>query len=280
MSETSRLSDGNDTGMRHIYLFSDATGETVERVLMAAMSQFRDVEIKLHRVAKVRTREEVLTALDEVLKQPGMIIYTLVNTDLAQFLLREAETHGIETVDLITPLLFKLSIFFGMPPQKQPGLLYQMNAEYYKRMEAVNFTVKQDDGQEPRNLHKADIVFVGVSRSSKTPLSMYLAHKGYRVANIPLVKGIDPPKELFEIDQKKIVGLLIDPKRLVELRSARLRNLRQSPRGSYADYEQVTEELDFCRQLYRRHPEWLIIDITNKAVEETAAEVLKRLTGD
>lgn len=277
---TTLLPDGNEQGMRHIYLFSDATGETVERVVMAAMSQFRDVEIKLHRATKVRTREEVLTALEEVLKQPGIIIYTLVDTELAQFLLREAETHGIETVDLITPLLFKLSVFFGMPPQKQPGLLYQMNAEYYRRMEAVNFTVKQDDGQEPRNLHKADIVFVGVSRSSKTPLSMYLAHKGYRVANIPLVKGIDPPEELFKIDQKKVVGLLIDPKRLVELRSARLRNMRQSPRGSYADYEQVAEELEFCRQLYRRHPEWLVIDITNKAVEETAAEVLKRLSGD
>lgn len=266
--------------MRHIYLFSDATGETVERVLQAAISQFRDVDIKLHKMNRLRSRSEILAALEEVLKQPGMIIYTLVDSELAQLLGSEAEAHGLESMDLITPLLFKMSEFFNVAPQKQPGLLYQMNAEYYKRVDAVNFTVKQDDGQEPRNLSKADIVFVGVSRTSKTPLSMYLAHKGYRVGNVPLVQGIDPPKELFEIDQKKVVALLIDPKRLVELRSARLRNLRQNPRGSYADFEHVVEELEFCRQLYRRHPEWLTIDVTNKAVEETATEVIKKLYGD
>ncbi len=155
--------------------------------------------------------------------------------------------------------------------------MYQLNADYHKRVEAVNFTVKQDDGQELRNLHRADIVLVGVSRSSKTPLSMYLAHKGYRVANVPIVKDIPPPRELNEIDQKKIVGLIIDPKRLVELRSARLRNLRQSPRAHYADYERVEEEIEACRLIYRRHPDWLVIDVTNRSVEEAAAEILRRL---
>jgi regulator of PEP synthase PpsR (kinase-PPPase family) len=144
-------------------------------------------------------------------------------------------------------------------------------------MEAVNFTVKHDDGQETRGLEKADLVLVGVSRSSKTPLSMYLAHKGYKVANVPLVKGIDPPEELDKIDPKKVVGLMISPKRLVDIRTSRLVNMGQSMKSNYADYELVEEEIAFCRQYYRRHPEWLLIDVTNKSVEESASEILRRL---
>lgn len=260
-----------------IYLFSDATGETVERVVRAALSQFKDVDIRLHRLNKLRTREDIVQAVETAVKEPGILIHTLVNPEHGQLLRDLAEAHGLESVDLISPLLYKLSDFFGMMPQEVPGLLYQLDSEYYKRVEAVNFTVKQDDGQEPRNLSKADIVLVGVSRTSKTPLSMYLAHKGYKVANVPLVKGIDPPRELFAVAQERVVGLIIEPKRLVELRSARLRNMRQSPRGSYAEYEGVVEELEYCRQFYRKHPEWLIIDVTNKSVEESAAEILKKV---
>lgn len=265
--------------MKHIYLFSDATGETVERVVRAALSQFRDVEIRFHRMSKLRTRDDVLQSLAETLKEPGIIVYTLVDTELAQLLRDEAEAHGLEAVDLISPLLYKLSDFVGMAPQKEPGLLYQLNAEYHKRMDAVDFTVKHDDGQDPRNLNKADFVLVGVSRSSKTPLSMYLAHKGYKVANVPLVNGIDPPPELFKVDQDRVVGLIISVQRLVDIRSARLRNLGQIPRGMYADYEKVEEELEFCRKLYRKNPSWLVIDVTRKSVEESAAEILQKLNG-
>ncbi|UFS72786.1 kinase/pyrophosphorylase [Geomonas sp. RF6] len=266
--------------MKHVYLLSDATGETVERVARAALTQFKDVDVKLHRVGQIRTRDDIVRALDEVSREPGIIFYTLVNTELAQLVRNETEARELEAVDLITPLLFKLAEFLHMPPQKLPGLQYQMNSEYYRRMEAVDFTVKQDDGQEPRNLHKADIVLVGVSRTSKTPLSMYLAHKGYKVANVPLVQGIEPPKELTQVEQNRVVGLIIEPQRLVDIRSARLRNLRQSPRGSYADYKQVEDELSFCRRFFRSHPEWLVIDVTNKSVEESAAEILSRLHGE
>ena len=262
--------------MQHVHLLSDATGETVERVVSAALTQFRDAEVRLHRIGQLRTREDIIRALDESETQPGIIFYTLVDTELAQLVRSEAERRELEAVDLITPLLYKLAEFLGTPPQKVPGLLYELNAGYYKRVEAVDFTVKQDDGQEPRNLFKADMVLIGVSRTSKTPLSMYLAHKGYKVANVPLVKGIEPPEELFQVDPGRVVGLLIDPKRLVEIRSARLRNMRQSPRGSYADYRQVEEELESCRRFYRQHPEWLVIDVTSKSVEESASEILMR----
>ncbi len=264
---------------KHIYLFSDATGETVERVVRAALSQFRDVEIKLHRMSRLRTPEDILIAIEEVKKNPGMIIHTLVSPEQSQMLRDVAEANGLETVDLITPLLYKLTDFFGIIPQQQPGLLYQLDSEYYKRVEAVNFTVKQDDGQEPRNLFKADIVLIGVSRTSKTPLSMYLAHKGFKVANVPLVKGIEPPKELYQVPRNRVVGLIIEPRRLVELRTARLRNMRQTPRGHYNDYEQVVDELESCRQFYRKYPEWLVIDVTSKSVEESAAEILKKMNG-
>lgn len=266
-----------NTSTRHIYLFSDATGETVERVLRAALSQFRDVEARVHRMSKIRTREDILSALEEVLKEPGIVVYTLVDTELAQLLRDEAEAHGLDSLDLISSLLFKLSDFFGVAPQNEPGLLYQLNSEYHKRVEAVDFTVNHDDGQDPRGLSKADFVLVGVSRSSKTPLSMYLAHKGYRVANVPLVKGIDPPAELFRVDQNKVVGLLIDAHRLLEIRSARLKNLGQMPRGTYADFEKIEEELNYCRRLYRRNPQWLVIDVTKKSVEESAAEIIQKL---
>ncbi len=262
--------------MQRIYLLSDATGETVERVVRAALTQFRNVDVKLHRMSRLRSRDDISLALDEAAKLPGVIFYTLVDNELAQYLHNEAKLRELEAIDLITPLLFKLASLLGIAPQKEPGLLYQLNTEYYKRMEAVDFTVKQDDGQEPRNLCKADIVLVGVSRTSKTPLSMYLAHKGYKVANVPLVLGIEPPKELYQVENSRVVGLIIDAKRLVDIRSARLRNMRQSPRGSYADYQRVEEELDYCRKLYRKHPEWQVIDVTNKSVEESAAEILKK----
>jgi regulator of PEP synthase PpsR (kinase-PPPase family) len=252
----------------------------VERVAMAALHQFKGVDVRLHRIGQIRNEADVVRALEEVQREPGIIFYTLVNSELSHFVRIETENRHLQAIDFITPLLYKLAEFLEMSPQEVPGLMYTMNSEYYRRMEAVDFTVKQDDGQEPRNLYKADIVLVGVSRSSKTPLSMYLAHKGYKVANVPLVPGIEPPKELEEVAPERVVGLLIQTQRLVDIRGSRLRNLGQSPRGSYADYSQVEEELTYCRRFYRAHPAWLVIDVTNKSVEESAAEILTRLHGD
>lgn len=246
-------------------------------MVRAVLSQFRDADIRLQRFNQLRTQAEMKKAVEAVASQPGLIICTLVNRELAQFLQVEAEAHELEVIDLLSPIIYKFSDMLELEPKQEPGLLYEINADYHKRVEAVNFTVKQDDGQELRYLYRADIVLVGASRTSKTPLSMYLAHKGYRVANIPLVKGIDPPKELFEIDQNRIVGLLIDAKRLVELRTARLMQLQQSPRSKYASYNEILDELICCKQLYRKHPEWLSIDVTNKSVEESASEIIKKL---
>lgn len=263
--------------MKPIYIISDSTGETAERVIRAALSQFSDETVRVHRLFQIRNESDVQQAMSLVIQEPGMVAYTLVDSHLAQAVARISEEHGIFAVDLIGGLIYNLSRYLGAASLGKPGLLHRIDTDYYRRMEAVNFTVKHDDGQETRYLHKADLVLVGVSRSSKTPLSMYLAHKGYKVANVPLVMGIDPPEELFQIEQSKIVGLVIDPKRLVEIRTSRLINMRQSPRGSYADYHLVEEEVAFCKRLYRKHPEWTVINVTNKSVEEAAFEIMRRI---
>jgi [pyruvate, water dikinase]-phosphate phosphotransferase / [pyruvate, water dikinase] kinase len=263
--------------MKIIYVISDATGETAERVIRAALSQFYDEEVRVVRLCRIHNQADVHQAMSVAVHEPGMIAYTLVDPQLSQMVGLLAEEHGLYAVDLLSGLIYSLSRFLGATSQEKPGLLHRIDTDYFKRMEAVNFTVTHDDGQETRNLHKADLVLVGASRSSKTPLSMYLAHKGYKVANVPLVKGIDPPEELFQIDQGKIVGLIIDPKRLVEIRTSRLINMRQSPRGIYADYQHVEDEITYCKRLYRRHSEWMVIDVTNKSVEEASSEIMRRM---
>jgi regulator of PEP synthase PpsR (kinase-PPPase family) len=262
--------------MQHIFLLSDSTGETVERVVRAALSQFKDVDYQLHLQNRLRTRQYVQRALDEALEVKGIVVYTLVDSALSQMVRTWGEEHEVITLDLITPLLFKLSEFLLVAPRQEPGLLHQLDADYYRRIEAVNFTVQHDDGQGVNAIFKSDIILVGISRTSKTPLSMYLAHRGYKTANVPLVMGIEPPAELKQVDQKKIVGLLIDPNRLIELRRERLRSMGQSERSTYCDYERVEEEMTFCRRLYRANPEWLVIDVTRKSVEESASEILRK----
>ncbi len=264
--------------MKTIYVLSDSTGETAERVIKAALSQFYDESVRVQRLCQIRNQADIQQAIEVVVHEPGMIVYTLVDPHLAESVERLVEEHGLIAIDLLSSLIYNLSRYLGAPSKEKPGLLHRIDTDYHKRIAAVDFTVKHDDGQETRYLHKADLVLVGVSRSSKTPLSMYLAHKGYKVANVPLVKGIEPPEELFQIDQDRIVGLIIDPRRLVEIRTSRLLNMRQSSRGSYADYQQVEDEIASCRQLYRQHPEWMVIDVTNKSVEEVSSEIMRRMT--
>ncbi len=259
-----------------IYLLSDATGETAEKMVLAALTQFRDKPVRMTRINNVRTKNQVYETLDEALSNQALVVYTIVNRELAQLVHDECDGLGLVNIDLLTPLLLKVAHCLGRSPKETPGLLHGVDEAYFRRIEAIEFTVKHDDGQEPRNLYLADIVLVGISRTSKTPLSIYLAHRGWKVANVPLVKGIDPPSQLFDVDPKKIAALVIDPQRLVEVRAARLRNLGQDPRAAYADYEEIEEELKHSRKLFRRHP-WVVVDVSSKAVEETANEVLVRL---
>lgn len=259
-----------------VFLLSDATGETAENIVTAALTQFRDQEVQINRISNVRTKNQVYEALDAAAAQRALVIYTMVNCELSRLVHDECEALGLTSLDIMTPLLMKCSEFLGASPNETPGLLHSVDEEYFRRVEAVEFTVRNDDGQETRFLNKADIVLVGVSRTSKTPLSIYLAHRGWKVANIPLVSGIDPPKELFEIDHNRVIGLVINPERLVELRASRLRNLGQDPRTAYADFEEVERELKQAKVFFRKQ-KWSIVNVTGKAVEETANEVLVKL---
>jgi len=259
-----------------VFLLSDATGETAEKMVMAALLQFRDRDVRLRRISNVRSKNQVYEALDEALSANGMVVYTIVNRELARLVHDECDSLGLPSIDLLTPLLMRIGEFFGHSPRETPGLLHGVDEDYFRRVDAVEFTVKHDDGQETAHLPKADIVLVGVSRSSKTPLSIYLAHRGWKVANVPLVKGIEPPKELFAVDPKRVVGLIIDPQRLLELRVTRLKHLGMDPKAAYADFAEIEEELKYARAFFRRQP-WVVIDVSGKAVEETANEVLVKL---
>jgi len=262
--------------LQHVYLLSDATGETAEKMASAALSQFREKQVRLLRFSNVRTKSQVYQALDDALEKGALVVYTMVNRELARLVRDECDALGLPAIDLLTPLLRKLAAFFGLSPKETPGLLHGVDEDYFRRIEAMEFTVKHDDGQETRHLPQADIVLVGVSRTSKTPLSIYLSHRGWKVANVPLVPGIDPPPELAEIDPGRVACLVIDPQRLVEIRAARMKHLGQDPRLAYADYDKVEDEIRFSRAFFRRNP-WVVIDVTGKAIEETANEVLVKL---
>ncbi len=259
-----------------IYLLSDATGETAEKIVNAVLIQFQDKPLRRRRISHVRDQAAVLQGLEEIMRNPGMVVYTVVNRDLAQFIQAECEARGLMAFDLVTPLLSQFAKFFGRSPKRTPGLLHSMDADYFRRIEAVEFTVKHDDGQSVQHLADADIVLVGVSRTSKTPLSTYLAHLGWKVANVPLVFGIDPPRELFHVDPRRVAGLYIESQRLVELRMARLQHLGQDFKTPYANMDDIEEELRYARALCRRQG-WVTVNVSGKAVEETANEVLVKL---
>lgn len=258
----------------YIYIISDGTGETAERVVRAALLQFRLRSVALKRIPNIRTEEQMAQVLGEAAEKKAMVVYTIVSTARRELFINEAERLAIPTVDVIGPTMFTLSSFFEASPEEKPGLFPEIDEDYFSRIDAMNFAVKHDDGQGLRGLAKADIVIVGPSRTSKTPTSVYLAQKGWWVANIPLVKGLDPPIELFELDQSRVVALIIDAERLSRYRTSRITQMKSPQASSYADLGNVAQEVEWARDLYRKNPQWYVIDISGKAVEEVAGEIV------
>jgi regulator of PEP synthase PpsR (kinase-PPPase family) len=258
-----------------VFVLSDATGETAEKVVRAALLQFTSVPVQLRMYTRVRLEAEMRSIIARAKQVDALVVFTVVSTAHRELLRRLCDEENVDAVDLIGTLMTKLSGFLGAQPKGVPGLLHTVGDEYFRRVEAVEFTVRNDDGREPRNLPKADLVLVGVSRTSKTPLSTFLAQKGLKVANVPLVLGIDPPAELFQIDQEKIFGLTIKAESLLQIRQARLRHLGMPSDTSYGQRAHITQEITFAQALFRQHPAWPVIDITGKAVEETAADILR-----
>jgi [pyruvate, water dikinase]-phosphate phosphotransferase / [pyruvate, water dikinase] kinase len=256
---------------RWIFVLSDGSGQTGKRVLEAALLQF-DLVAMVVRLPHVATMAEVREVVAEAARRRGMIVYTLVAVDLRQALYMAATEHGVIAVDLLGGLLSKLQDFFHSTPWGRPGLLHHSDEGYVERVDAMEFTVRHDDGQDVEELSKADVVLVGVSRTSKTPLSFYLAYRGWKVANIPLVLGVEPPEALCRLEPRAVVGLTIDPERLAVIRQARLQHLGVERGSAYADPTRIREELRYCLNLCRAY-RWPVIDVTGKAVEEMANEV-------
>ncbi len=260
-----------------IDIVSDSTGETAEKVVRAAMLQFphSGAQIRMH--TRVRTKEAARPVLERAAKDGALVVFTVVSPELREFIHAQSYELKIEALDLIGSLIGRLTTFLDREPINMPSGLLPLSDEYFRRIEAVEFTVKSDDGKEPRNFRKADLVLVGVSRTSKTPLSTILAQRGLKVANLPIVLGIEPPPELEEASQDRVVGLTIEIKTLVEIRKARLKQLGMPTDASYGLADQVKAELDYARRIFDKHPHWPVIDVTGRAIEETAVIILESL---
>jgi len=267
------MSERNDEGLTQVFVVSDGTGDTGSAAVRAAMIQFH-TPWRLRVFGDIRSDLEVRRVIEQAAEERALVVFSLVEGSVIEALLREAEQHGVPTVDLLGPLIAKIAQRLRSEPRHQPGLLHGFTDDYFKRVDAVEFAVRHDDGANLQTLYEADIVLTGVSRTSKTPLSMYLAQRGYKTGNVPIVPGLEPPRELLEIDPRKVFGLVIDPTSLLTIRQARLLALRTSKSTRYTDAEAVVGELERARRLYRQRG-WRVLDISGRAVEENASRILE-----
>lgn len=261
-----------------VFVASDSVGETAELVVKAVATQFNGGHVDIRRNSYIEDFEDIEDVIALAKKGHSIIAYTLVIPTLKEYIDRRASEEGILAVDLLNPLMNAFVARFNKQPHHQPGLMRKLDEEYFQKIEAIEFAVKYDDGRDPRGIKKADIVLMGVSRTSKTPLSMYLAHQRFKVANVPLVPEVSPPDELFEVPRKNCIGLIISPNKLNEIRKERLKAMGLASQANYASFERILEELDHAEKVMKRVG-CPIIDVSNKAVEETAGliiEVLKK----
>ena len=255
-----------------IHIVSDSTGDTAARVARAATHQFADVEIEMVRHARIHSREQLDRALQDAEGKPAAIFYTLVDADLRQAVVEIAQARRLVLLDVLSPALSAITTASGREATMLPGRTAPLDAQYFRRIAAIEFAVKHDDGRGSDELNHADVVLVGVSRTSKTPTSMHLGYLGLMAANVPIVRGIDPPPALFSVDSWKVVGLTIDPERLAEIRRRRVRALAAGANARYADLSEIYEELEMAETLHRRLG-CPVIDVSGLAIEEAAARV-------
>ena len=260
-----------------IYVVSDSTGETAERVTRATLLQFPDEKVRLKIERRVRDRRALTTVLQQAAAAQALVVFTLVRPELREHFSLEAARLDVAYVDVIGSLLVQIGQHLEAVPVNIPSAELPLSAEYFRRVESIEFAVKSDDGKEPRNLGKADLVLCGVSRTSKTPLATYLAGRGLKVANVPLVLGVEPPRELLELPGYRVIGLTIDVDQLLGIRKHRLQQLGMPPDANYGLREHVKAELEYAHTIFRDHPEWMVVDVTNCAIEETATIILEAL---
>lgn len=259
----------------HFHLVSDATGETLLTVGRAAAAQYETVSAIEHVYPLVRSSQQLDRVIAAIEASPGIVLYTLVDKELVDRLEDRCRDLGCPTLSVLTPVHMLLHSYLGAESTHRPGAQHVLNAEYFKRIDAMNFTMLHDDGQHLDTVHEADVVLIGISRTSKTPTSIYLANRGIKTANIPLVPNVPVPDQLEHLEGPLVVGLIASPQRIVQLRQNRLLALAgDTLDGSYVDEEQIGEEIAFSRKLCGRH-NWQVIDVTRRSIEETAAAIVR-----
>ena len=263
--------------MFKVYTLSDSSGETAELVAKSALSQFESQRAEISRLPKIKSAGQIKEIFLHDVKTPCIIVYTLVLPEAKQALTEEAKKFGIPIYDVLGDLVSKLESILDAPPLREPGLRLKVDQSYFNRMDAIHYAIKYDDGQNLNSMESADVILTGVSRTGKTPSCMYLAqHYGLKAANIPIVLGVNPPKVLSQIDSKKIIGLLCDPLILQSFRSTRANALQMDYSADYCDFNHISQEVEFSKKVFREL-KCEIVDMTNRAVEETAVEIVSKL---
>jgi regulator of PEP synthase PpsR (kinase-PPPase family) len=257
----------------HLHLVSDSTGETLIAASRAASALYPGVSAIEHVYPLVRTRDQLSRVIGEIEREPGIVLYTLVDPQLSGQLEEECRTIGCPSLSVLKPVSDLFGAYLGTETTPRAGAQHVLNAEYFKRIDALNYTMLHDDGQLPEDFDSADVILIGVSRTSKTPTSIYLANRGIKTANVPLVPGIAAPEGLEETKRALIVGLVATPERIVQIRQNRLLSLKATNDTSYVDRDAVAEEIAASRRLCARHS-WPVIDVTRRSIEETAATVI------
>ncbi len=257
----------------HLHLVSDSTGETLEAIAKAGLAQFEDVEPVKHFWPMVRTEGHLNRVMEEIGQRPGVVLYTLVNAAVRARLEFCCRAMGLPAVSALDPVIEGFSKVLGREATQKVGRQHTMDAAYFARVDAIHFTIAHDDGQGADEWEEADIVIAGVSRSSKTPTSIYLANRGYKVANIPLVPESPPPPILFELKRPLVVGLTTSPDRLIAIRRNRLIALGNLPETDYVDPDVVAKETAFARRIFADN-DWPVIDVTRRSIEEAAAAII------
>jgi regulator of PEP synthase PpsR (kinase-PPPase family) len=259
-----------------IYLISDSTGETLDRIFLALKAQFVNIEYKVHSYSFTRTENQILKILDDAKKnENSVILYTIVDNNLAKYLANESDKKKIPCFGVLGNLILNFSKILNQKASHEPSGQHALNDEYYERIEAIQFTMNHDDGNLVSDIEKSDIVLVGVSRTSKTPTSIYLANRGFKTSNIPLVNENSIPIKLRENPQSIcVVGLSTEPERLVEIRKNRMSSLKESENTQYTSIENIKKEVDGAKKTFQKY-KWPSIDVTRKSVEEAAASIIK-----
>ena len=260
----------------NIYLISDSTGETLERIFMALKAQFKNFEQSLFHYSFTRTENQILKILEEAKKkEDSIILYTIVDNKLAKYLSQEANKKNIPCFGVLGDLILNFSKLLNQKATHIPSGQHALNEDYYKRIEAIQFTMNHDDGNSRKDVHKSDIILLGVSRTSKTPTSIYLANRGYKTSNIPLINDSSIPQNLKENPKVCcIVGLIAEPKRLYDVRKNRLTTIKEQEAIQYTNLETIQNEVEESKNTFKKY-QWPMIDVTRKSVEETAASVIK-----